>query len=141
MSTFNVPIEILPKQILSCASLSGYEYAWKPSDIPLVFEAARQARVANLGGQLQFRLPSATCELYWIETTAHERQETESWDDFVERSYAECTTQFQQLIHEYDFVAEGIKSFPFLADLHTSGVALSDYVYFVVYFDSEEQYG
>ena len=53
----------LPHDLLQRASLRGSEYAWPIEDIPKVIEAARQANLASIGGQLQFRLPDGgTCE-------------------------------------------------------------------------------
>jgi hypothetical protein len=47
----------LPHDVLQRATLQGNEYAWPVEYIPKVIEAAREAELASIGGQLQFRLP------------------------------------------------------------------------------------
>lgn len=59
------PEAILPPDIRALGDLRGNEYAWRRADLPRVFDAAKLAGLANLGGQVQFRLPDGTCELYW----------------------------------------------------------------------------
>src|SRR5271154_6028933 len=61
----------LPKMLLWRASLRNGEYAWRINDIPEVIEAARMAGLVNIGGQLQFRVPEAICECYWVEVDTY----------------------------------------------------------------------
>ncbi len=129
--------ERLPKEILHLASLLGNEYAWKPRDIPPVFRAAQRANLAVVGGQLQFRLPDATCELYWIQFKSSPKHSEETWSEFVQRSVAECSSQFSQLTEKYDFVTEGINAFASLRRIKDSGTDVNEYVCFVVYFDEQ----
>ena len=69
------PERHLPHGLLGRASLAGNEYAWRVEDIPEVIEAARQAGLVGLGGQLPFRLPGpggGTCDCYWVEVNTFE---------------------------------------------------------------------
>ena len=62
--------QALPSKLVGRASLRGREHAWSLDDIPNVIEAAREAQLISIGGQLQFRLPDGgTCECYWIEVS------------------------------------------------------------------------
>jgi hypothetical protein len=61
----------LPAEILTKGSLRGGEYAWRVDDIPLVIDAAREAGLVSIGGQLQFRGPEFTCECYWVEVDTY----------------------------------------------------------------------
>jgi hypothetical protein len=75
----------LPDKILKLASLRGNEYAWPINDIPLAIEAACQANLISIGGQLQFRLPDdTTCECYWVEVDTYKSvPESLSWNERV----------------------------------------------------------
>ena len=104
---------LLPAEIVCRASLRGNEYAWPLDDIPLVIDAARQANLLNVGGQLQFRLPAATCECYWVEVDTYRTiAKTLEWPERVRGSASAALEQFSKLFDEFDFVAEGLKAFP-----------------------------
>jgi hypothetical protein len=83
------PESRLPEAIRELGDLRGNEYAWRRHDLSRVFDAAKAARLANLGGQVQFRLPDGTCELYWQNFDVASRGPDESWGAFVERSRAD----------------------------------------------------
>ena len=74
------PESILPEAIRALADLRGNEFAWRRRDLPRVFDAAKAARLANLGGQVQFRLPDGTCDLYWQTFDVVSGRPDESWD-------------------------------------------------------------
>ncbi len=105
---------LLPAEIVCRASLRGNEYAWPLDDIPLVIDAARQANLLNVGGQLQFRLPDgATCECSWVEVDTYRTiAKTLEWPERVRGSASEALEQFSKLCDEFDVVAEGLKAFP-----------------------------
>ena len=108
------PAELrLPREILKRASLRGDEYAWPIDDIPKVIEAARQANLVNIGGQLQFRLADgATCECYWIEVdTTKSVPASLPWQARVEQTAIVALADFKRLTTTFDFVAEGRRSF------------------------------
>jgi|SRR5690242_18051576 len=108
------PTELrLPHEILQRASLRGKEYAWPIEDIPKVIEAARQANLASIGGQLQFRLPDGgTCECHWIEVdTCKSAPASLPWPERVNQTAAVALADFSRLLAEFDFVAEGRRSF------------------------------
>jgi hypothetical protein len=54
----------LPSDVLEGAVLRGNEYAWTPESFPVALERAEAHGLACLGGQFQFRLNDATCEMY-----------------------------------------------------------------------------
>ncbi|WP_283195984.1 hypothetical protein [Rhizobium sp. AN80A] len=105
---------LLPAEIVRRASLRGNEYAWPLDDIPLVIDAARQANLWNVGGQLQFRLPDgAVCECYWVEVTTYRTvAKAPEWPERVRGSASDALEQFSKLFEEFDFLAEGLKAFP-----------------------------
>src|SRR5258708_4550498 len=62
------PESRLPQHLIERASKRGRELAWSLDDIPEVIEAARDANLVSVGGQLQFRFQDGTtCECYWVE--------------------------------------------------------------------------
>jgi hypothetical protein len=103
----------LPKDILDRASLRGNEYAWAVSDIPLVVQAAREANLINLGGQLQFRLvDGSTCECYWVEVnTSKTVPESLPWRERVVQTATVALDDFAALSSRFDFFEEGRRSF------------------------------
>lgn len=103
----------LPQEILRRASLRGNEYAWPIEDIPKVIEAARQANLASIGGQLQFRLPDGgTCECYWVEVDTYKSMPASlPWQERVEQTATVALADFSRLLSKFDFVAEGRGSF------------------------------
>jgi hypothetical protein len=103
----------LPRDILQRASLRGNEYAWALYDIPHVIEAARQAGLVNIGGQLQFRIPGgSTCECYWVEVDTYRSISKHlSWSERVERTAATALEEFERLPSKFDFLAEGRRGF------------------------------
>ena len=108
------PTELrLPHAILQRASLRANEYAWPIEDIPNVIEAARQADLASIGGQLQFRLPDGgTCECYWVEVDTYKSVPASlPWQERVDQTAAVALAVFSHLLSKFDFVTEGRRSF------------------------------
>lgn len=103
----------LPHDVFQRASLRGNEYAWPIEDIPKVIEAARQANLASVGGQLQFRLPDGgTCECYWVEVDTYKSVPASlPWQERVNQTAAVALADFSHLLSKFDFVAEGRRSF------------------------------
>jgi hypothetical protein len=126
----------LPASVLGKASLRGYEYAWRLADVPEALAAARTCGLACLGGQVQFRVPEATCELYWRSADAEPRQPGEPWAEYTTRSAAEVSARVQQL-PVAELIAEGLQ-WPEIAALRDAGVDVSEYLCFVLYFDAPE---
>jgi hypothetical protein len=129
---------LLPDEILKRASLAGTEYAWHPSDIPNVIKEAEEAHLLNLGGQLQFRMPGATCECYWVEVTAEDEPEL-AWEERVARSAAKALADFEAVQSKYDFIAEGRRAFEkYLDDFEAKGGDLNEAMCFVWYVETEQ---
>jgi hypothetical protein len=103
----------LPLDVLQRASLRGNEYAWPIEDISKVIEAARQANLASIGGQLQFRLPDGgTCECCWIEVDTYKSVPASlPWQERINQTAAVALADFSRLLSKFDFVAEGRRSF------------------------------
>lgn len=118
---------LLPEVILRKATRRGNEYAWHPTDIPEVIEAARQAGLVNLGGQLQFRLPGATCEIYYIEV--EKSGDITNPDDAAARTLAE----FKAIYSPEKCFQEGRDAFPDVRDFEDAGGDLSSVICFVWY--------
>src|SRR5881397_3715510 len=103
----------LPADLLNRASLRGNEYAWPLDDIPQVIDAARQAALVNIGGQLQFRFPTGeTCECYWVGVDTYRSvSKLLPWQQRVEKTAAAALEQFSHLATVFDFIAEGRAGF------------------------------
>ncbi len=132
---------VLPAHILDQATLRGNEYAWPVSDIPMVIEAARSANLVNIGGQLQFRFPDATCECYWVEVDTYRTVPTDlPWLERVSGTAAAAVSQFQLLREKSDFIAEGRLGFArYLDAFEMKGGDLNEIMCFVWYVRSEEK--
>ena len=109
----NAAEQSLPQVLLQSASLRGNEYAWQIDDIPKVIEAARQANLVNIGGQLQFRLPDgSTCECYWVQVDTYRSMPgLLTWQELVERIATVALADFSNLLSEFDFLVEGRRAF------------------------------
>jgi hypothetical protein len=126
----------LPPTVLNKATLRGNEYAWPLSTVEEVVTAARESGLANLGGQVQFRILEGTCDLYWLEVDSGGRRPGEKWQDYVARTATEVLSRFRLLQSRYDFVNEGL-SFSILRQMHDRGVPLDQFLCFVLYFEEE----
>jgi hypothetical protein len=124
----------LPQNALNKATWRGNEYAWPLPAVEEVVIAARDCSLANLGGQIQFRVPEGTCELYWLTAAPDDRRPDEPWSAYVNRTADEVLSRFRLLQSRTNFVKEGV-SFPLLQHLHDQGVNLDQYLCFVVYFE------
>src|SRR5947209_8263097 len=106
----NVDLERrLPPEILAKAIKSGCD--WRRSDIPSVIDAAQQAGLAVLGGQMQFVFSDGICELYWQNYDLRDRDPGEAWPEYVARTTGECLAQFNRLIDTTDLVADARAQF------------------------------
>jgi hypothetical protein len=135
-------VERLPQQLLVRASIRGQEYAWSPSDIPEVIEAARKAGFVNVGGQLQFRIPDGgTCECYWVDVDTYKSVPTDlAWAERVAKTADSALAEFMRLSAAYDFLQEGRKSFDgHLQKLVERGVDPRETICFVWYVLDQEE--
>jgi hypothetical protein len=125
----------LPPEILAKASLRGDEYAWRVDDIPLVIDAAREAGLVNIGGQLQFRGPEFTCECYWVEVDTYKAIARDlPFEVRVDLTAEAARRAFEKLRREVDFLAEGRTAFAnYLSPYEAKGGALPDLMWFVWY--------
>ena len=87
---------------------SGAEYAWTPESFPVAIERAEAHGLACLGGQFQFRLDHATCEMYWLAANPKERTAGESWAEYCHRSCSEVRECFESLMSKTDFSKEAL---------------------------------
>lgn len=129
---------LLPQTILAKASLRGLEYAWSFGDLREVVEAARTSGLATLGGQVQFRVPEGTCELYWFSIDSAPRQSGEPWSNYVDRCAREVLEGIDNLPPVSELVSEGIRNFNVLGALHSSGTNLVEHLCMVLYFTGTE---
>ena len=107
------PERLLPNDLLEQATLRGNEYAWALDHIPEVIEAAKQANLVSIGGQLQFRFPDgSTCECYWLQVDTYQTVVSSlPWAKRVTRTAESALADFRDLRTSYDFIAEGRKAF------------------------------
>lgn len=129
----------LPPEVLGKASLRGNEYAWRLADVAHAVAAGRDAGLATLGGQVQFRTPDGICELYWLNSDADDRRPDEDWPNYVARSADQVLRGFAGMVAGADFVAEGVLHFGHLAELRSLGHELKEYLWFALSFCDEER--
>jgi hypothetical protein len=130
----------LPREILERATLAGNEYAWRVDDIPDVIEAARQSNLVSVGGQLQFRLPDATCECYWVEVDTYKSVDKSlPWAERVKLTADVARRDFLELRNRLDFVEEGRRGFAGRLDaLAKRGIDPAAFICFVWYVLDED---
>lgn len=116
-----IPESLLPRDVLDRADLRGNEYAWRRADLFRVLDAAQAVGLANLGGQVQFRLPDGTCELYWRNFDVEGQRTGESWDAFVPRSRLEVERALARLPGDETILGEALESFEFLRQKAAEG--------------------
>ena len=126
----------LPAEILQKAILSGKEYGWKRHDFREVLEKAVKVGLGIIGGQVQFKLPDGTCELYWHKYDTTERKSGENWKEYCQRTKEECLSRFEKLPTDNELIKEGIESFDILKE--KSKNKLSDFLIFILYFNDKE---
>ncbi len=104
----------LPQHLIDRASHRGGELAWTLDDIPEVIRAARDAKLVNVGGHLQYRFQGAgTCECYWIEVDTYKSVSTSlPWQERVDQTAAITLADFSRMCTEADFLTEGRNAFP-----------------------------
>ena len=128
----------LPKAILDKAIKNGNEFGWRQSDVSEVIDTARNLNLVNLGGQVQYHFPDGTCELYWLSFDLTTRQQNETWTDFCARTAIECQEKFQRLILQTNIEKEALENFDFLKNKKETGIEISDFLTFILYFDDSE---
>ncbi|MCC4253661.1 MAG: hypothetical protein VX205_03145 [Pseudomonadota bacterium] len=130
---------LLSDELRSVACRSGNEWGWQPEKIPLVIDEAERLSILNIGGQLQFLMPHATCECYWVEVDAL-RGEPEglTWAERVSLSATVSRQKMAEIRRRYDFVEEGRKAFaaPF-ATYEATGGNVGDRMCFIWYLQAE----
>ncbi|WP_131505668.1 hypothetical protein [Mangrovimonas yunxiaonensis] len=124
----------LPKNILDKAVKSGQEFGWKRDDFVDVIDSALSENLAIIGGQVQFKLPDGTCELYWKSYDSNDRLPGENWTDYCLRTHHECYEKFKRIDSNDILIKEGIDSFDFLREKNTNGVDLNVFLIFIIYF-------
>lgn len=134
------PENKLPPEQLRRASLEGDEYAWRIIDIPSVIEAARLANLVNIGGQLQFRAPGATCECYWVEVDTYQSVSMSlPRAQLVAETARVAQAEFAKLLTQFDFFEEGRKTFPAVfAKLSEAGYDPREAMCFVWYLEAPD---
>ena len=103
-----------------------------------MIEAASEANLLNIGGQLQFIPPQiGVCECYWIEVDTNKTVSAKlPWNKRVQLSAESALAQFKKLKATKDFTKEGRDAFTQLVDID-----LEQTMCFVWYLstDSEQQ--
>jgi len=128
----------LPTEILQKAIVSGKEYGWKRTDFKEVIDKAIEVGLGIIGGQIQFKLPEGTCELYWHKFDTVDRKSGENWKDYCLRTKEECLNQFDKILNDNELIKEGIESFEFLKEKSKIEIPLEDYLIFILYFNDSE---
>ena len=102
-----------------------------------MIEAARQANLVSIGGQLQFRFSFGICECYWVEVDTYETvPKSLPWDDRVAKTAKAALADFQALTVKYDFYTEGRDAFEaHFVQAELGGDDPRKAMWFVWYFD------
>jgi hypothetical protein len=124
---------ILPAELVEGTSVTGNEYGWPLHLFPDAARRAESLGYACLGGQFQFRIAAATCEMYWLAADSSEREPNESWRAYCERSRVEVLGKFAKIIAEIDFLAEA-RNWPTLTAEIERGLNIAKALFFVAYF-------
>jgi hypothetical protein len=93
--------------------------------------------VRCLGGEFQFRLPDATCEMYWLSVDPAGQFPDEPWPAYVARSCADTRAAFHELAGSTDFRAEAMR-WEGVPELSAAGAKPESYLCFVAYFVAEQ---
>jgi hypothetical protein len=129
----------LPDEITSGADVRGNEYGWSISSFPDALVKAKALGFACIGGQFQFRLSEAICEMYWLAADPEERQSRETWFAYWERSCAEVLTGFEAILRETDFASEA-SHLQFVRETMEQGLNPLSKLVFVAYFVDEAEW-
>jgi hypothetical protein len=124
----------LPHNILQKAIVSGNEYGWRRPDFKATVEKAVEMGLDIIGGQVQFKFPDGTCELYWHSYDTADRKSGENWPEYCQRTKDECLKKFEKLPSDTDLIKEGIENFDFLREKANSDNQLGDFLIFILYF-------
>lgn len=132
------PGSLLPEVLRSSSCRSGNEWGWKPDTIPLVIDEAEKLGLLNIGGQLQFVLPDAICECYWVEVDAlADEPDGLTWAERVAFSATAARQKWADLRRRFDFVEELRGAFSaYLASHEATGGNIRDHMYFIWYLES-----
>lgn len=128
----------LPAIITQGATLRGSEYAWKIAAFPNALAQAEVLGYGCLGGQFQFVLQDATCEMYWLNADSSEREKGEAWSTYSHRSCSEVLSGFQRLVTNTDFEKEA-SQWPVVKAAMAHGLDPMSALVFVAYFVSEAE--
>lgn len=135
----DAPEMLLPDTLRSAACRSDNEWGWRPEAIPLVIDEAEKLGLLNIGGQLQFLLPGATCECYWVEVDAL-RGEPEglTWAERVALAANTARQQMADISRRYDFLKEGREAFgDVFAAYEAAGGDVRDRMCFIWYLEAD----
>jgi hypothetical protein len=129
---------LLPAIITQGATLRGNEYGWEIDAFPNALAHAEALGYGCLGGQFQFVLPDATCEMYWLSADSSERAKNEAWSTYSRRSCSEVLDGFQRLVTNTDFKKQA-SQWPAVKAAMERGLDLMSALIFVAYFVSEAE--
>ena len=139
MIEFDDKIAFLPKPLRERCIRCGNETGWRKGDVVEVIKSAGDAHMATLGGQIQYRFPDATCELYWLSYEPGSRRAQEDWKTFCHRSATESIEKFRALPGPAE-IREEAKAFPYLRNKLAQGVDIDQYQVHIIYLVDEVRY-
>lgn len=129
----------LPSEIATGAQMRGNELGWPLSSFPHALANAVALGYACLGGQFQFRLDDATCEMYWLSADSGAREQGEPWLAYCERSCSEVKSGFEKLVSETDFPRQALDWQPVRKAID-QGLDVMQMLVFVAYFVHETEW-
>jgi hypothetical protein len=127
----------LPDELRQSACRSNSEWGWPPELIPRVITEAEKLGLLSVGGQLQFLLPSGTCECYWVDVDPLSNvPDGLPWSERVSLAAAASLRGFDEVRTRFDFIAEGRKAFAkHFESFETAGGDLAKVMCFIWYLE------
>ncbi len=136
-------VQIKSPMILAEATHTGVAqedtWPWKASELPAVFQKAKELKIASIGGEPQFVLPDGIYDMYWIGINLKDQAGNETWEEYVIRSNDESLALLTKQIQTVDFQKLAAEE-PFVrASTLDKGVDPLAYLFYEMYFNSEQE--
>jgi hypothetical protein len=129
----------LPPEVAAGATRHGNEYAWSLDTFPTALEKACALGFACVDGEFQFVTPKGIHAMYWLSVESDDRYRQESWAEFQSRTCRETLERFNKRLIETDFAQEA-RQWGKVRELSGRGAKPLDYLRFMAYFLTEEEY-
>lgn len=138
-----MPPQIQSARILAEATHTGIAQAgtwlWKPSELSVVFDKAKELQIAAVGADAQFRFPDAIYEMYWLSIDPGDRAEGESWEVYVIRSNDRSIALLTSQIETVDLRKEAADAPAIRKRTLDKDIDPLDYLFYEILFNSQAE--